>query len=1698
VGKYGSIAIDSNDALHISYRDSTLDDLKYATCSSSCTSASSWTISTIDSVGNVGSRTSIAIDSNDAVHISYHDVTNGDLKYATDQTGSWANTTVDSVGTVGKYTSIAIDSNDVVHISYYDATNKDLKYASNMQSSIQTGVGNVIRFIDRDTKVGHEGTSIAVDSNGDVHISYHDDTNGDLKYASLQGVHPWNVYGYSISPSLPEGLAFNFTSGEISGTPTELSTNTTYTITARNTGGASTTTITIVVGDQVPVLSYSPAAVEFVNNTAHADFPLTPALTGPGEITSWAINDSALPTGVFFGTTNGTFWGTPTQLWPETNYTVWANNSGGSTSATVTISVVDDVPVLSYTPPSVELTNNTAHVDFPLLATVTGSGEITSWAINDSALPTGVFFGTTNGTFWGTPTQLWPETNYTVWANNSGGSTSATVTISVVDQVPTLAYSPSSVEMTNNTANSDFPLAPTLGGPGDITSWAINDSALPTGVFFGSTNGTFWGTPTQLWPARTYTIWANNSGGSASATVTLEVVDQVPVLSYSPVAVELVNNTAHADFPLIPTLTGPGEVLGWVLNNSALPTGLYFGSANGTFWGTPTELWPETSYTIWANNSGGSASATVTITVVDQVPVLSYSPTTIELRNNTAHNSMPLEAILTGPGDITSWAINDSVLPTGVFFGTTNGTFWGTPTQLWNQTSYMVWANNSGGSASATVTINVVDQIPTLSYVPSALVLTNNTAHADMPLHAVLTGPGDITSWAINDSVLPTGVFFGLTNGTFWGTPTVLWPSTSYTVWANNSGGSVTATVTFSVIDQIPTFAASSVSFQFTNNTTSPDLPYAPVLNGPGLITSWAMNGTLPTGLVFEPSNGTLWGVPSQLWPSTPYTIWANNSGGSSVLTMTLEVVDQLPTLSYAPATLDLVNNTAHADLPLEAILTGPGVITSWVLVGALPEGLTFGPSNGTVWGIPTELWPQTTYTVWANNSGGATSATILISVVDQLPTLSYVPDVVVLTNNTAHADMPLHAVLTGPGEVTSWVLEGELPEGLTFEASNGTLSGAATELWPETTYTVWANNSGGSSSATLTITVVDQLPNVSYVPDVLDLVKHTPHADLPLAPVVAGPGLITSWAIDQALPFGVQFSTENGTFWGTPTELWPVTTYTVWANNSGGSVMATVTLSVVDQVPSLSYSPEHLTLVVMETSTEVPLHATLVGPGDITSWVLSEALPQGMYFSTTNGKVWGMAEEVWSNRTYTVWANNSGGSTSATFSLEVISQTPRLLYEESLVLIADDTMPAWQPFLFYGSVDVWAIEPDLPDGLVFNDVLGRITGTPTTPTEPVNLTVWTNATGVAVPWNLTITVLLDTDDDGMPNELPEGYVGVLIEDLDDDNDGLLDVLESNTGVFLGPGDPGTNPQVVDTDADTWDDAEELSCGADPTDANDVPVDTDGDGLCDALEADPDGDGYSTQDELACSSDPLNATSIPVDIDGDGACDALVQPELSYTNVTEDGTGVIIFGEPVRFDAVVVDADLETWTIVPALPEGLTFNGTDGRIMGVVLDDDTVGSSSTHTIVATEVGYGRIIEVEVTFTYAKDSDGDGLADSDPDGFGPMRGDLDDDDDGWNDTIEGACGSDPLDANSYPSSGFILVDGACVDASAKPLPPVDDGPNLFTMCLIFWVAVALLGLLHRRGERSEHRRQLATEKDAMITKMIQDSNTAEEE
>ena len=165
---------------------------------------------------------------------------------------------------------------------------------------------------------------------------------------------------------------------------------------------------------------------------------------------------------------------------------------------------------------------------------------------------------------------------------------------------------------------------------------------------------------------------------------------------------------------------------------------------------------------------------------------------------------------------------------------------------------------------------------------------------------------------------------------------------------------------------------------------------------------------------------------------------------------------------------------------------TNTGVtVTSYEIIASLPNGLSFNTNTGLISCTPTGIVSQTAYMVWANNSGGSSEAYLNITIVDELPTLSYSPSTLVLTKGNQSSDLPLNATLTGSGTITSWAINATLPAGLNFGTSNGTIWGIPTVLQTTaTTYTVWANNSGGSSSATVNITVNDEAPDISYNPD--------------------------------------------------------------------------------------------------------------------------------------------------------------------------------------------------------------------------------------------------------------------------------------------------------------------------------------------------------------------------------------------------------------------------------------------------------------------------------------------------------------------------------------------------------------------------------------------------------------------------------------
>ena len=264
------------------------------------------------------------------------------------------------------------------------------------------------------------------------------------------------VETWSISPALPNGLSIDSSTGEISGTPTVNSALTTYTVTATNTGGSDTTTIDITINDIIPS-SVTYTGSPYVETKDSAMSTGTPTYNG-GTVLSWEVYP-ALPAGITIDSSTGEISGTPTALSTQTTYTIYANNTGGSETTTIVITVNDIIPTISYTPNSFVETR-----DSPMSATTptVGGGAILTWSISPN-LPTGLSLDSTTGEISGTPTVISDLTTYTITATNTGGSATDDVDIVVRDIVPSnLDYIPSSFILTLDAPMN--PVTPTAGG----------------------------------------------------------------------------------------------------------------------------------------------------------------------------------------------------------------------------------------------------------------------------------------------------------------------------------------------------------------------------------------------------------------------------------------------------------------------------------------------------------------------------------------------------------------------------------------------------------------------------------------------------------------------------------------------------------------------------------------------------------------------------------------------------------------------------------------------------------------------------------------------------------------------------------------------------------------------------------------------------------------------------------------------------------------------------------------------------------------------------------------------------------------------------------------------------------------------------------------------------------------------------------
>ena len=267
----------------------------------------------------------------------------------------------------------------------------------------------------------------------------------------------------------------------------------------------------------------------------------------------------------------------------------------------------------------------------------------------------------------GTPTGVHSATMFTVWANNSAGDISTTISITVQDEDADISYAGSPFTFTKNSLVSGA--TPTnVGGAPD--AWAIDPEISTTipGLSFNTATGAITGTPTGVHSATMFTVWANNSAGDISTTISITVQDEDADISYAGSPFTFTKNSLVSG--ATPTNVG-GAPDAWAIDPEISTTipGLSFNAATGAITGTPTGVHSATMFTVWANNSAGDISTTISITVQDEDADISYagSPFTFT-KNSLVSGATPTNV----GGAPDAWAIDPEISTTipGLSFNT--------------------------------------------------------------------------------------------------------------------------------------------------------------------------------------------------------------------------------------------------------------------------------------------------------------------------------------------------------------------------------------------------------------------------------------------------------------------------------------------------------------------------------------------------------------------------------------------------------------------------------------------------------------------------------------------------------------------------------------------------------------------------------------------------------------------------------------------------------------------------------------------------------------------------------------------------------------------------------------------------------------------------------------------------------------------
>lgn len=507
---------------------------------------------------------------------------------------------------------------------------------------------------------------------------------------------------------------------------------------------------------------------------------------------------------------------------------------------------------------------------------------------------------------------------------------------------------------------------------------------------------------------------------------------------------------------------GQSATLTWTANNASSVTinpDLGSMALNGSTVVSPSTT---TTYVLIASNTGGSATATVILTVN---PSATVNPT-------VTANAAPPAPVVTD-FSVTPLSINsggsatlkwDTTGATSVFiepgigYVSTSGSQVVSPT---SSTSYVLTASNTASTVTSSATLNINPYPPYGSSYPqqhpsSSPGSAPQVNFFDINPPIIDHGSSTTMGWDVSGAY---NIFIdqGIGDVPPSGTMTISPPATtSYTLTATNLYGSVTSLATAIVNPVVG--APVILSFTATPDSITAGFPSTLQWNVTG-----ATSVHINQGIGAVPSSGTQSVSPTA---TTMYTLTATNSSGSSVASTTVMVL--VSTTPDLPIITSFISNPT-------SITTGHSSILQWNVTGAtsasIDQNLGYIASSGTRLVSPTAT---TTYTLTATNSSGSVKSLTTVTV-------------------TQPGAMPMilrfsvypTSIIPGDSTTLQWQVGGattsvSIDQGIGAVPPSGTqwISPAATR-----TYTLTATNIAGSVTSSVTVTVLSQTgqPFIDY-----------------------------------------------------------------------------------------------------------------------------------------------------------------------------------------------------------------------------------------------------------------------------------------------------------------------------------------------------------------------------------------------------------------------------------------------------------------------------------------------------------------------------------------------------------------------------------------------------------------------------------------